>query len=370
VAGRDDDFDTWTPDGTQPLGVDSDAAWTSPAEQPAANEPSAAANPPTVPPPPNRPTVERTPTPDAPAVERSVAPPPDARPARRSVAPPSDARPARRSVVPPSDAPAARRSVPPSGEKAERRLRRSDAFHTIRVFLFLVCVLGGVIWYGVRHVPRAGHQSVAPVPSRICSPPTYHLSTSAAPALAIPAAASGQTQTSERRHLAFARPPGWQAESSEDALDGYEDRCGSPQIVLSGVAKFGTGYCVAQPTAFRAIAGVRGASGKHDLAAVAGQVATVWATWSYAGKGDEQPQVVVGSARPFVAGGLHGSLVRATARGTVPLECGSVQGVVYAIAIDSAAGADVFVISADQGDAADPSESSLLAIAASLHRVP
>ena len=54
----------------------------------------------------------------------------------------------------------------------------------------------------------------------------------------------------------------------------------------------------------------------------------------------------------------------------MPLECGSARGVVYAIAVDSADGADVFVVSADQGGAADPSETALLAIAGSLHRVP
>jgi hypothetical protein len=232
-------------------------------------------------------------------------------------------------------------------------------------------VLGGVV-YTVGH--SVGHHLAGPSLPKHCATPTYHLSNAATPAPSVgPHPASGATtSTSQRHHLAFALPSGWQPESSEDVLDGYEDRCGTPEIVLSGVAKYGTGYCAAAPRDYRAIAGVRGAEGEHDLAAVAREAASAWATWAYAGKGDEQPRVVASRARPISLRGAHGSLVRATSRSTVPMECGSAGGVVYAVALDSAAGADVFVIAANQGDPGDPgdpSEAALLAVAASVHRV-
>jgi len=234
----------------------------------------------------------------------------------------------------------------------------------------MLAVLGGVV-YAVGHSARH-HFAGLSLPKN-CGTPSYHLSnaTTAAPRGSTQPASgtSGQTNTSQQHHLAFVVPSGWQP-ADEGELIGFENRCGDPQIVLSSAAKYGSGYCAENSTSYRAIAGVRGAQSEHDLPAVAREAAAAWATWSYAGKSDEQPQVVVSRARPFTTRGLRGSLVRATARGTVPLECGSVRGVVYAIAVDSADGADVFVISADQGAAADPNEADLLAVAGTLHRVP
>jgi len=238
------------------------------------------------------------------------------------------------------------------------------------VAIALLAVLGGVV-YAVGHSVR--HFAGISLPKN-CGTPTYHLSNAASSAPRAgtqPASGkSGQTNTSQQHHLAFVVPSGWQPDADEGVLIGFENRCGDPQIVLSSAAKYGSGYCAGNSTSYRAIAGVRGAESEHDLPAVAREAAAAWATWSYAGKGDEQPQVVVSRARPFTTRGLRGSLVRVTARSTVPLECGSARGVAYAIAVDSTAGADVFVISADQGDAADPTEADLLAVSGTLRRVP
>jgi hypothetical protein len=215
----------------------------------------------------------------------------------------------------------------------------------------------------------AVHRFSAPSLPKHCATPTYHVSSAAtSPPQVKPHPVGTSVQTSQEHHLAFAVPSGWEAESL-GTLDGYENRCGEPQIVLGSVAKYGSGYCPASTTSYRAIAGTRGAKNEHNVAAVAREEALAWATWSYSGKNDEQPNVVVSRARPFTMSGLRGSLVRATARATVPLACGSVRGVVYAIAVDSTDGADVFVVSADQGASADPSEAALLAIAGTLHRV-
>ena len=225
----------------------------------------------------------------------------------------------------------------------------------------------GVVASSINHSVR-NHFS-GPSRPKNCGTPTYHVSSAAtSPPQVKPHPVGTSVQTSQEHHLAFAVPSGWKAESA-GTLDGYENRCREPQILLGSVAKYGTGYCAAAATSYRAIAGVRGAQNEHSVAAVAREEALAWATWSYSGKNDEQPNVVVSRARSFTAHGLRGSLVRATARSTVPLECGSVRGVVYAIAVDSTDGADVFVISADQGDAADPTEADLLAVAGTLHRV-
>jgi hypothetical protein len=236
----------------------------------------------------------------------------------------------------------------------------------VAVLVIIGFAVWGVVASSIKHSVR--HHFSGPSLPKNCGTPTYHLSSAATPAPPVkPRPAGPSVQTSQKHRLAFAVPPGWKAESA-GVLDGFENRCGEPQITLGSVAQYGSDYCSAATTSYRAIAGTRGATNEHDVAAVAREQAFAWATWSYSGKQDEQPHVVLSRARPFTAHGLRGSLVRATARSTAPLDCGSVRGVVYAIAVDSTAGADVFVISADQGDPADPTEADLLAIAGTLHR--
>jgi hypothetical protein len=239
------------------------------------------------------------------------------------------------------------------------------------MLVVVLVIVGFAIWGVVASALKHStvHHFSGPSLPKNCGTPTYHVSSAAtSPPLVKPHPVGTSVQTSQEHHLAFALPSGWKAES-EGTLDGFENRCGEPQIVLGSVAKYGSGYCPASTTSYRAIAGTRGAKDEHDAAAVAREEALAWATWTYSGKQDEQPNVVVSRARPFTAHGLRGSLARATARATVALGCGSVRGVVYAIAVDSTDGADVFVVSADQGDSADPSEADLLAMAGTLHRV-
>ena len=352
MADHDDDFDgsstsSWLSDGTAPLDPNPDSTWMAPADSPPAAAP-----------------------PDPAVVEPSVAPPPEPPPVRRSVAPRPDAPAVTWPAPPPPDAPPPDWTVPAPDQGTARR-RRSGFPVAIIVGVAVLAVLGGAV-YAAGHSVR--HHFAGPTLPKHCGTPTYHLSdaaTSAPPVSPLPASAtSGQTSTSQQHHLAFAVPTGWQPDPGGGLLVGFENRCGDPQIVLGSVAQYGAGYCAKTSTSYRAIAGVRGAEREHDLPVVAREAAAAWATWAYAGKNDEQPQVVVSRARPFTARAMRGSLVRATARSTVPLECGSVGGVVYAIAVDSTDGADVFVVSAGQGDPADPTETALLAIAGSLHRVP
>jgi hypothetical protein len=239
------------------------------------------------------------------------------------------------------------------------------------MLVVVLVIIGFAVWGVVASAVKHStiHHFSGPSLPKNCGTPTYHVSSAAtSPPLVKPHPVGTSVQTSQEHHLAFALPSGWKAESA-GTLDGFENRCGEPQIVLGSVAKYGSGYCPASTTSYRAIAGTRGAKDEHNAAAVAREEVLAWATWTYSGKQDEQPNVVVSRARPFTAHGLRGSLVRATARATVALGCGSVRGVVYAIAVDSTDGADVFVVSADQGDSADPSEADLLAIAGTLHRV-
>lgn len=271
------------------------------------------------------------------------------------------------SAAPPPDAPPV--AWPPPSAPPSLRTRRPRRSHGVLIVVLVIIgfAVWGVVSSSIKH--SVSHHLSGPSLPKNCGTPTYHVSSAATSAPQVkPRPAGTSVQTSQKHHLAFAVPSGWKAESA-GVYDGFENRCGEAQITLGSVAQYGSGYCSAATTSYRAIAGTRGAQNEHDVAAVAREQAFAWATWAYSGKQDEQPQVVVSRARPFTAHGLRGSLVRATARSTVPLDCGSVRGVVYAVAIDATDGADVFVISADQGDPADPTEADLLAIAGTLHRV-
>lgn len=234
---------------------------------------------------------------------------------------------------------------------------RSRAPRLILIALGYVIVIVGSV---IAQVKVDAAAAKAPAPTTATATTTPAATRPSATAL-VP---GWQAVVADTGGLAYDVPPRWDVSAPGAGVTMLDGAWRLPVTMLAGYLD---GYCHAEPSSSRALAGVATAP-EPDAATAAEDTARHVADWAYRSGG---PRVSVGAARTATAGGLTGELVTARVTVTTPGPCTPPSALVTVFALADKAHHDslVALAYADQGFTGAVGQADLGTIVTSLRPV-